>query len=136
MTGVRVEHSVVLVVLIALVGALAYGTPKPSWMIGLDLPTIGWPAYDKDGTLKGVWGLNFALGFSFRNFTAEDGLQPGRFNFYWGWGTVLLFLPTYLEVGALYPFVMDTDKLFCFSVGIMGIFIILPVPYVAASFWL
>jgi len=39
-----------------------------------------------------------------------------------------------LKVGGLYPFVMDTDKLFCFSAGMMGIFIILSVPYVAVSF--
>lgn len=132
----RVGQSIVLMVLIALVGALAYGTPKPSGMIGLDLLTVGWPAYDKDGTLKGGWGLNVGLSFSFRNFTAKDELQPGRFNFDWGWGKVVLFAPIYLEVGALYPFVMDMDKLFCFSVGITGIFIILPVSYVAASFWL
>jgi len=53
---VRVGHSMVLIVLMALVGVLAYGSPKPSWMVGLDLLTIAWPAYNKDGILKRVWG--------------------------------------------------------------------------------
>jgi len=132
----KIGEIVSLTVLVMLVGVLAYASPKPSWMIGLDLPTIGWPRYDENGALKRVWGLNLGLGLSFRYFTAEDGLQPGRFNFYWGWGTIFLFLPTYFEVGAMYPFVMDTDKLFCFSVGIVGILIIYPVPLISASFWL
>lgn len=135
-TGVRAGRSTLLVVFVALVGTLVYASPQPFWMIGIDLPTIGWPTYDKDGTLRGVWGLNPFFGFSFRNFTAEDGLQSGRFNFYWGWGTAFWFVPVYVEIGAMYPVVMDTDKLFCFSVGILGVFIILPIPYVAASFWL
>ena len=132
----RIGQIVSLTVLVMLVGVSAYASPKPSWMIGLDLPTIGWPGYDENGALRRVWGLNPGFGLSFRFFTAEDGLQPGRFNFYWGWGTTVLVLPTYVEVGAMYPFAIDTDKLFCLSVGIVGIFLFLPVPLISASFWL
>jgi len=134
--GRSAGFATLVALLMAVLAVPAYTSAKPSWMIGLDLPTLGWPTYDQEGALRSVWGLNLALGLSFRSFTADDGLEPGRFNFYWGWGTSLLFLPTYFEIGAMYPGQMDTDKLLCFSLGVMGIFIIYPLPYVAVSFWL
>lgn len=71
-------------------------------VIGAGLIAFGWVQYD-DGILRSITGVNWTLGFSRRHFTAEDGLRPDRFNFYWGWGTMFLLLP-YLEVGVTYLF--------------------------------
>lgn len=107
----------------------------PSIMFGLDLPTFGRPQYDEDGALRSVLGLNLGLGISYRSYIAEDGLKPNRFNFYWGTGTIVLFLP-YFEVGATYPFNMDTYRFFCLSLGAFLFFFIVPIPYIMVSFWL
>ncbi|MEM2368643.1 MAG: hypothetical protein QXQ50_10470 [Candidatus Bathyarchaeia archaeon] len=79
--------------------------PSPTLVIGLDFPTIGWVRYDKDGAIRGTWGFNLGLGISSRTYTAKDGLQPEKLNFFWGWGTLAILFP------------MDTEKLFRISVG-------------------
>lgn len=140
----------VSVVVVAALAPLAWSQTQPSWLMGFDLPTIGWVRYDKDGAIRGTWGINLGLGVSSRTFTAKDGLQPERLNFFWGWGTVGLIIP-YLELGVTYPLPIDTDKLFCISAGgavVLGGFFwhligypfpswwIYPVPLVGLSFWL
>ena len=115
--------------------------------IGVGLIAFGWVHYD-DGILRTITGVNWALGFSTRHFTAEDGLRPDRFNFYWGWGTMLLLLP-YLEAGVTYLFpVANGIEYIAFDIGVIiggwriggfalgwggAIFAIIPTPYIGIS---
>ncbi|MEM2002836.1 MAG: trypsin-like peptidase domain-containing protein [Candidatus Methanomethylicaceae archaeon] len=81
-----------------------------SWLLTIldpthfqDSPTVvplikaGWLARDDEGRIVRESGFNIGFGVSFRYY-GNQGLQPGRPNWYWGWGTVLLVFP-YLEVG-------------------------------------
>lgn len=65
--------------------------------IMLPLLKVGWITRDNDGRVTGESGFNIGLGVSFRYYGSQ-GLQPGRSNWYWGWGTVLFIVP-YLEGG-------------------------------------
>lgn len=70
--------------------------------MGFGFPTFGKLHYEA-GYLTRMSGFNLGLGYSARYYTAAKGFQPDRFNFYWGWGTVLLILP-YVEFGWTYAF--------------------------------
>jgi len=96
---------------------------EPGITVGLgSLPTIGWTHFDDAGNLVRVTGLNLALGYSARYFTSVDGLQPDRFNNYWGWGTFALIIP-YLEFGWLYAIPMGAGSdLFAIDLGFIYIF--------------
>jgi len=93
-------------IVFAYIPASVFGAPatdQPNTILGFSLPTFGSVHYDDAGNLRSVTGFNLGLGYSARHFRAEDGLQPNRFNGYWGWGTILLLLP-YFEFGVSYPF--------------------------------
>lgn len=129
--------------------------PKLTMVIGLDFPTIGWVRYDQEGFIRGAWGFNFGLGVSSRNYTAKEGLQPEKLNFFWGWGTIAVIVP-YIEFGITYPLLVNADKLFCLSAGGAAVFAgfftylagyylpwwgyrpwwVYPVPLVGFSLWL
>lgn len=113
---------------VLLVGMLGVAADGPKMVIGFSLPTIGFVNYDKSGNISSVTGFNIALGFSARYFF--DGLQPNRFNGYWGWGTLVLLLP-YLEIGTAYAFpVGGGDQYFVLDIGLLYI-----VPYIGLSIY-
>ncbi|MEM1684296.1 MAG: hypothetical protein QW650_08020 [Thermofilum sp.] len=145
----RVCAAAIGLAVVTAVWGLAQVRPSPTMVIGLDFPTLGWVRYDKDGAIRGTWGFNLGLGISSRTYTAKDGLQLEKLNFFWGWGTLAILVP-YLEIGATYAFPMDTDKLFCVSAGGIVAFAglvaalagyplpwwVYPAPYISFSFWL
>lgn len=92
------------------------------------LPTFGRTYTNQDGNLTTVKGVNILFGISRRYFSAEDGLQPYRFNGYWGWGTFALLLP-YFELGFSYPFRLGGVYI-TIDVGLIYI-----VPWVGISFY-
>ncbi len=103
---------------------------EPDQLFGLSLPTFGSVKYNDDGEIYRTQGLNLGLGFSRRNYTSEGGLQPDRFNTYWGWGTVLLVIP-YIEFGLSYPLsIADGEQFIVFDVGLFYI-----APYISISIW-
>jgi len=124
----RLFGSVLLVgaaVSIGLVGAAAEG---PHTVIGFSLPTIGVVHYNEAEQITSVTGFNIGLGYSARYFYAEDGLQPNRFNGYWGWGTIALILP-YIEFGTAYPIPVGRgDQYIVFDLGLIYI-----IPYIGVS---
>lgn len=110
--------------------AFAQDTGAPGMEIGLSLPTIGWYSHNDEGLAKNVSGVNIGLGFSWRAF--PDGLKAGQFNFYWGWGTVILIIP-YLEAGFRYPVALNDEASNLFNIDI-GLFYIAPYISISASF--
>lgn len=94
----------------------------PNMTVGLgSLPSVGWTHFDDAGNLVRVTGFNLALGYSARYFTGAGGLQPDSFNFYWGWGTVILLLP-YVEFGWLYTIPMgERSQYFVIDLGFVYI---------------
>jgi hypothetical protein len=111
-TGALVAVCAALVfTLVPGIGVLGAEAPadRPATTIGFGFPTFGKLGYDDSGNVEKMTGFNLGLGYSARYFTADDGMQPGRFNFYWGWGTVILLLP-YVEFGWTYPFPLDDGK--------------------------
>jgi len=114
----------VAAVLVLAVGTAALGekapSGKPSTVIGFGFPTFGTLNYES-GYIKSETGFNIGLGYSARYFTADGGLQPGRFNFYWGWGTIILLLP-YVEFGWTYPFELaNGEQLLNLTIGFLYI---------------
>lgn len=104
---------------------------KPGMTVGLgSLPTIGWTRFNENGQLVAVTGFNLGLGYSARYFRTEDGLQPDRFNNYWGWGTVALIIP-YIEFGWLYAMPMGSKGgLFVIDLGFIYI-----LPHIGLGFY-
>ena len=114
------------VVSVLFLGMLGVAADGPKTMIGFSLPTVGFVNYDESGNITSVTGLNLALGFSARYFF--NGLQPNRFNGYWGWGTLVLILP-YFEIGTAYAFpVGGGDQYIVLDIGLLYI-----VPYIGLS---
>jgi len=110
------------------IGLAETAAEGPHTVIGLSLPTFGTVHYNDAGQITRVTGFNIGLGYSARYFYAEDGLQPNRFNGYWGWGTVVLILP-YIEFGTAYPIpVGEGDQYIVFDFGLLYI-----VPYIGIS---
>jgi len=68
--------------------------PVIPWLV------LSWTNYNKEGGLIGYVGINVGLGVSFRTFLGKL-TQTNNFSTYWGWGTVLFFLP-YIEFGFIY----------------------------------
>ncbi|MCK4391627.1 hypothetical protein KAX17_01815 [Candidatus Bipolaricaulota bacterium] len=101
LTGFLTGTLVIACIASSVFGASA--SDRPETILGFSLPTFGSVHYDDEGNLKSVTGFNLGLGYSTRYYRAENGLQPNRFNGYWGWGTILLLLP-YFEFGVSYPF--------------------------------
>ena len=100
----------------------------PEHVASLGFPTYGSVNYNDAGNLISLTGFNIALGYSARYFMAEDGLQPNRFNTYWGWGTVFILIP-YLEFGVSYPFELaNGDQYVVVSLGLIYI-----APYIQFS---
>lgn len=117
--------------LVALVAVCARAdVARPAHMLGFSAPTYGTVHYDDQGSLKSVTGFNIGLGYSARYFTSNGGLEPNRFNGYWGWGTVLLILP-YFEFGVSYPFeIAGGSQYFVIDLGLVYI-----VPYIQFSIY-
>jgi len=89
---------------------------KPETQLGFGFPTFGRLHYES-GYVTKVTGFNLGLGYSARYFTDDEGLQTDQFNFYWGWGTVLLILP-YVEFGWTYAFeIADGEQLLLLPIG-------------------
>ncbi len=103
---------------------------EPDMEIGLSLPTIGWHSFNDEGLIQTASGINFGLGFSWKTF--PGGLKPDQFNFFWGWGTVVIILP-YLEAGFRYPVSMNDDGTSMLNVDI-GVIYFVPYIGVSASF--
>lgn len=103
---------------------------KPGMQIGLAFPTVGWHAFNDEGEIKNVSGINIGLGYSWKTF--PDGLTPGEFNFFWGWGTIVLIVP-YLEVGVRYPIEMNDDATNLLNID-FGLFYLAPYIGISASF--
>ncbi|HHU93338.1 MAG TPA: hypothetical protein GXZ20_09435 [Halanaerobiaceae bacterium] len=80
------------------------------YQVGLDLPNVGWAYHDEEGNLKGFRGINLGLGYSQKTYF-EPGLKEGKFNNFWGWGTVALIIP-YGEIGTEYPFALQENGSF------------------------
>jgi len=94
--------SIVTVLLVVALFGIATATTQPEHVFGFGIPAFGTLHYDEANQLADVSGFNLALGFSTRHFSANGGLQPGRFNSYTGSGTLLLIIP-YIEIGTCYP---------------------------------
>jgi len=75
-----------------------------------------------------ISGINLGLGYSMRHYTSSDGMRPGRLNFYWGWGTLVLILP-YVEFGVSYPIALGGESQFVVDLGALYI-----IPYIGLSF--
>jgi hypothetical protein len=115
-------------VLVCCLGAETAVAEGPRSVIGLSLPTFGFIHYNDEGQLVSVTGFNVGLGYSARYFFAKDGLQPNRFNGYWGWGTMVLILP-YVEIGTAYPIaIAEGTQYVVFDLGLLYI-----VPYIGIS---
>lgn len=99
----------------------------PQHQLGFTFPTFGWVHLNDAGQIDHVNGFNFALGLSYRKY--PNGLEPGKFNFYWGWGTLVLILP-YFEGGLSYAIALGQDGSQLLNVD-LGVFYI--VPYVGVS---
>ncbi len=100
---------------------------KPSMVIGFSLPSFGGARYGSQGYIKSMFGGNILLGISYRSYTGI-GLRPGRFNFYWGIGTLLLLLP-YWEFGFTYPLSLaNGEQLLNLDIGVLYI-----LPYLGIS---
>ncbi|TSA49195.1 hypothetical protein D4R47_04260 [archaeon] len=112
----------VMLLVVALPGT-ATGSTQPGHVLGLGIPAIGTLHYDEANELTSVSGFNLALGFSTRHFTITEGLKPGRFNSYTGWGTLLLIIP-YIEIGTCYPIPMGGgDQYLVIDFGLLYYFI-------------
>jgi|GEM_PF-3034160 hypothetical protein len=83
------------------IASLIYGVSYGYYYSIVGLPRFGFIYYNRAGRISKIAGFNLALGYSERRFFG-DGLQPERFNGYWGFGTVLLIIP-YIELGVAYP---------------------------------
>jgi hypothetical protein len=67
--------------------------------LGLDMPTLGWLERNSDGKIVSNFGINYALGLSYRRYF--EPLKTNSLNTYWALGTVFVILP-YLGVGVDY----------------------------------
>jgi len=119
------------VLLIGLLGQVAWAEDQePNRLFGLSFPSFGSVRYNDEGQIRRTSGLNFALGFSARYYTGDEGLQPNRFNPYWGWGTLVIVLP-YIEFGLSYPFELaDGEQFAVIDIGLLYF-----IPYVSVSIW-
>jgi hypothetical protein len=73
-----------------------------STAVGIFTPGIGFNVSTNEaGQITGVSGINFALGFSRKNYF--NPVEFGSFNGFWQWGTLALIVP-YLGIGADYVF--------------------------------
>ena len=128
----RVSLAIVVVVSLALlvpvVGFAQDAAPqKPTTQIGLGFIAYASTHFDDEGVFKSVSGINWALGYSKRNYFS--GLTAGQFNPYWGWGSIVLLIP-YVELGTTYAIGLNDDKtnLLNFNMGIIYV-----IPYVTMS---
>ena len=109
-------------------GAAAAAQPTgPQHQLGFSFPTFGWVHLNEAGQVEYVNGFNFALGISHRTY--PNGLAPGKFNFYWGWGTLVVIVP-YFEGGVTYPISLGEagEQLLNLDLGVLYI-----VPYLGIS---
>lgn len=102
--------------------------PRYKIVIGLlpPLPLVGLAQLTSTGNVNKIQGVNILLGFSYREYIGPDGMEPGRFNFYWGFGTIALIIP-YWELGLSY----SLGKNLFFD---LGLFYIIPWINVALNF--
>lgn len=127
------EYLVVVVILLGLLGFLFLFTPSvqaaetraaPSFIIGLDLPNIGWAVTGEEGEILGYRGFNLGLGYSSKTYF--NPVEYDAVNTYRSFGTLALILP-YFGVGADY--IMEVGDTSLFQVG-GGIGFCLFIPYV------
>lgn len=86
--------------------------------VGLAKPAFGSFKYNKEGKVKAIKGINWGLGYTYRNYFTP-GLEEG-FNGYWEAGTVAIIAP-YAEVGTDFVFAMEDDgSHWSVSAGIMA----------------
>lgn len=97
---------------------------QPATVVAFSFPTIGSVRYGDSGYAKSFIGGNILLGFSYRSYTGV-GLRPGRFNFYWGAGTIILLIP-YWELGFTYAIeIAQGEQLLNIDIGLLYI-----IPYI------
>jgi len=125
----RVAAIVLLLGLLS-TSALAARVEPPEHLFGLGFPTIGSLRYDDDGNLARATGFNLGLGYSVRYFTGSDPWEPEKLNPYWGWGTIILFIP-YIEFGFSYPIPLgEGDRFLVVDFGLLYL-----VPYFQFSLY-
>jgi len=99
----------------------------PQYQVGFSFPAFGWVTLRDDGRVDRVSGFNVALGLSYRKY--PQGLTPGRFNFFWGYGTLAVVLP-YIEAGGTFPFALNEAGTQTVNVDVGVVYV---VPYVGVN---
>ena len=74
---------------------------RPAHFFGF-FPAYGTIHYSSSGCLKSIQGINWAFGYSWRNYMGE-GAKAESWNPYFGLGTVAVIIP-YPELGLTYFF--------------------------------
>jgi len=103
--------------------------PSDQKWFGFPFLVYGKAHTDEHGSISKITGFNVGLGFSNRFFVSPEGLEPNRFNGYWGWGTLALIAP-YFELGTSYA-IPNYERETCFIIS-FGLLYILP--YIEISF--
>ena len=94
------KFAITLLVLTVMAGTCSCASPSDAKnTFGLDLPALGWLQRNSSGQINADFGINYALGFSYRSYI--EPLKTNQLVSYWSVGTVAVIFP-YIGVGLDY----------------------------------